>query len=105
MFQPGMEADHRQGRNGEAARPEIGLHQRSLGRLRAAPDGERRFRPPRGVAVGPGRWHAIRPAQETDRPSLADVPDTTPPKRGDHVTLIASGMAAHEHLAVAGIDD
>src|SRR5580700_2867362 len=43
-------------------------------------------------------------AREPHRAALA-FPGTAPPKCGYHILLIASGMAADEHFAVAGIGD
>jgi hypothetical protein len=100
MLKPGMVMNRTRYRDREPARVQIGFTDRSHRRSRFLPDGERRFLPSHGVAVGVAWFFAIKFALETDGALLIRAPETARSECGDHVLLTASGMAVDEHLAI-----
>ena len=99
MFQAGMEAQGRRARKVEPPRAQIGLDERSLGHLRAcqiASAAALRFRASASSSSASLR-RRLRAMTESPPGRL---PQAALPKGGDQITLVAAGMAAHQHLAV-----
>ena len=94
VLQTGMEAQRVGQRQLDAARGEIGLHQRCFGRRACAPDRQRHLAALAGIGVGVFFVGDVIFALVSPQ-KAAFAQDGN-----ENVALIAAGMAMHQHLAV-----
>ena len=100
VFQAGVEAQGGRSRKIEPARAQIGCDVCSPDGSRCLPHHKRRLAALQGVGVGFIGNAILALAGEATQNPPGRFPKTALAKDDDHVPLIASGMAAHEHLAI-----
>src|SRR5215831_15490470 len=100
-----MKADGGRRRKKQPAGALVGFDRRSLSRLRSPPDGERCLRARQSIGIAFEGWAATVLTPGSPATPICGPPHATHSKGCDQVVLIASGMAAHEHLAVLGVGD
>ena len=99
-----MEAQRVGRRQMEAARGEIGLDRRALCRLGGLPDGESRLDAPGVVSIGL-TLDRRAPRRTRKRAQTVLGPQAARSKRRDDALLVATGVAAHQYLAVVRVAD